>query len=270
MTVLIPIAIFAALGIISGAALTAASKVFEVKEDKRITEINDALPQANCGGCGYSGCADYAAAVVERGADCNLCRPGGDATAARIAAIMGKEARDVVELTAFVRCSGDCDATPNKYLYDGIQSCAACNMYYNGSKLCTSGCLGYGDCVNVCPTGAIRIKNRIAVVDHRLCIGCGLCATACPNKLIAIRPSTQKVEVLCSSKDTAKDTKKICPNGCVGCKLCEKNCPSEAIKVINNHAVIDYDLCTNCGTCVEVCKFGAVKTINHLGTAESC
>ena len=87
MTALIPIGIFAALGAVSGIALTVASKVFEVKEDKRIAEIGDTLPQANCGGCGYSGCADYAAAVVEKGAACNLCRPGGDAAAAKIAQI---------------------------------------------------------------------------------------------------------------------------------------------------------------------------------------
>ena len=261
MTALIPVAVLAALGAVAGIALTAASKVFEVEEDERITRINDALPQANCGGCGYSGCADYAAAVVEKGAECNLCRPGGDAVAAKVAQIMGQEAQDVIELTAFVRCRGDCNATPHKYIYEGIQSCAACDRFYSGSKLCTSGCLGYGDCVRVCPQGAINIIDGIAVVDQSRCIGCGRCATACPNKLIAIRPATQKIEVCCSSRSLPKDTKKICPNGCVGCKVCEKNCPEGAIKVTDNHAVIDYDKCTGCGKCTEVCKFDAVKDI---------
>lgn len=259
MTALIPIGIFAALGAVSGIALTVASKVFEVKEDKRIAEIGDALPQANCGGCGYSGCADYAAAVVEKGAACNLCRPGGDTAAAKIAQIMGQEAQDVIELTAFVRCAGDCNSTEHKYIYDGIQSCAASNRYYSGSKLCTSGCLGYGDCVSACPNGAIQIKDRIAKVDQKKCIGCGLCATACPNKIISIRPATQVYEVYCVSRSNAKETRAVCPNGCVACRMCEKACPSGAIKVENNHAVIDYDLCTNCGECAKACRFGVIK-----------
>lgn len=266
MGYVIPIAIFAALGILAGVLLTAASKVFAVKVDERLEQVAEALPQVNCGSCGFSGCNDYADAIVNKGAQCNLCKPGGETSAAKIAAIMGVEVTVGEPETAFVRCSGDCNHTPHKFDFDGIQSCAASNRFYNGSKLCTSGCLGYGDCVAVCPQNAISIKDRIAVVDRSKCIGCGLCAKACPNGLIAIRKISQSVDVCCSSNDFGRITRSICENGCIGCKMCEKACPNGAIKVENNHAVIDYPKCTNCGKCTEVCKMHSVRKLTEQGT----
>ena len=69
MSYLIPIGIFAALGAVSGVLLTVVSRVFAVKTDERLEAVNEALPQVNCGSCGYSGCADYAGAVI-KGAPC--------------------------------------------------------------------------------------------------------------------------------------------------------------------------------------------------------
>lgn len=115
MEYLIPLAIFAALGILAGVLLTVASKVFAVEVDERVDAIAEALPQANCGACGFSGCADYADAIVNKGAECNLCRPGGEAAAKKIAEIMGVEVTAAEPQVAFVRCSGDCSHTPHKY-----------------------------------------------------------------------------------------------------------------------------------------------------------
>ncbi len=261
MNYLIPVGLFAGLGILAGVLLTVVSKVFAVKTDEHIEAAQEALPQANCGACGFSGCNDYAEAVVKKGAPCNLCRPGGAESAAKLSEIMGVETAAVEPMTAFVRCVGDCNSTKYKYDFDGIQSCAACNRFYNGSKVCTSGCLGYGDCAKVCPQGAISIVDRIAVVDRNKCIGCGLCEKECPNNLIAVRKKSQKIEVVCSSGDNGRVTREICSHGCIGCKLCERKCPEQAITVINNHAVIDYDKCVNCGICVETCKVHAVRKI---------
>lgn len=65
-TYFVPILIFAVLGLLAGVLLTAASKIFYVKTDERIEQISDALPQANCGACGFAGCSDYANAIVEK------------------------------------------------------------------------------------------------------------------------------------------------------------------------------------------------------------
>lgn len=259
MNYILPILIFAGLGLLAGILLTVISKVFAIKTDERLEAVQNALPQVNCGACGFSGCNDYADAIVNHGAQINKCNPGGEDTANKIGSIMGKEAGDVQPVVAFVHCRGNCDSAPHKYDFDGKSSCAATNRFYNGSKLCTSGCLGLGDCLSVCARGAIKICNGVAFIDEELCEGCGLCVKACPKKLISIRRKSQCVDVVCQSKASGKDTRKLCKNGCVGCRLCEKACPIGAIKVENNFASIDYDKCINCGICAKTCKMGVIR-----------
>lgn len=251
-TYILPVLIFAVLGAGAGGLLTAASKFFEVKTDERIEAIKEALPQINCGACGYSGCEDYANAVLA-GAPTNLCKPGGDKASQQISAIMGTDFLDVVEMAAFVRCNGTCGATKDKYQYEGTQTCAAVNRFYNGKGVCKSGCLGLGDCVAACAFGAIKIADGIAAVDPRLCTGCGMCVAACPNALIRLKPAIKRVDVACSSTDIGKVTKLLCANGCIACKICEKKCEFDAIHVIDNHAQIDPEKCTECGACVAAC-----------------
>jgi RnfABCDGE-type electron transport complex B subunit len=80
--------IFAGIGVFAAILLTVFSKVFEVKTDERIEAVNEALPQVNCGSCGYSGCSDYASAIVNKGEAVNLCRPGGSECSRKISKIM--------------------------------------------------------------------------------------------------------------------------------------------------------------------------------------
>ncbi len=258
MTYLIPILILGGCGILAGVLLTAAAKLFYVETDERIEKISEALPQANCGSCGYAGCADYAAAIIEKGAGTNLCRPGGKNAAEKIAEVLGVSVSDVVPMTAVVHCNGDCEATHTQFEFDGVQSCAAVKRFYGGNGMCRYGCIGLGDCVNVCERGAVQIHNGVAKVMPSLCSACGKCAAACPNKLITVKPIEKRTDVLCSSMANGKETKQSCKNGCIGCKMCEKKCSSEAIKVINNHAVIDYEKCVNCGECAAVCPIKAI------------
>ena len=254
MNILEPMIFFALLGLAAGAMLAIASKIFYVKVDKRIEKINDALPGINCGACGFSGCEGYAGAIVNDGADVSLCKTGGAAAAAAIAQIMGTKAGETITEKAIVRCKGDCDAARTKYDFAGVKSCAAAEVYYGGFKKCTSGCLGIGDCIKVCPQGAISIVGGIAKVDENKCVGCGLCVRECPNGLIALRKVTNKVDYTCMSSDNAKDTVAACDNGCIGCRRCEMVCPEHAVKVVNNHAELDYSLCVSCGKCEEKCK----------------
>lgn len=253
MTYLIPALILGGCGVLAGALLTAASKIFSVKTDERIEKIGESLPQANCGACGYAGCADYAAAIVNNGAEANLCKPGGSDTAVRIAEILGTAASEVEPTAAVVHCSGDCSATETAFIFDGVQSCKAVKRFYGGNGSCKYGCIGLGDCAEVCDNGAIVIDNGIASIIKSKCGSCGKCINVCPNSLISIRPLAKHIDVLCSSKDNGKQTKFSCKNGCIGCKICEKKCPSGAITVNDFHASIDYDKCTNCGICMTVC-----------------
>jgi len=240
-------------GLLFGCILALASIIFAVKKDERIGKIEEELPGANCGACGFAGCSAYASAIVNDGAELNLCSVGKAPVAEKIAGVMGREAGEVKEKVAKVLCGGICTRTSEKYIYSGMEDCAAAARLADGAKDCRYGCLGLGSCVKACDFKAISIKKGVAVVDPDKCGGCGKCKKACPKDLIEIVPKEAKVHALCSNKDKGPAVNKYCNVGCIGCKLCEKNCPAQAIKVIDRCAAIDYDKCTGCGICVEKC-----------------
>lgn len=91
MEILIPVIIVAAIGLIAGVGLSLASKFMSVPVDEKQEKVRGALPGANCGACGFSGCDGYAAAVASGEAPPDKCAPGGAAAAAAIAKILGVE-----------------------------------------------------------------------------------------------------------------------------------------------------------------------------------
>ena len=107
MDILLAIGILGGLGLVFGLVLAAASKVFYVETDPRLGQLNECLPGANCGGCGYAGCNAYAEAVLKGEAKIGLCASGGSECAKAMAAIMGVEAEEVTRKVALVRCSGE-------------------------------------------------------------------------------------------------------------------------------------------------------------------
>lgn len=261
--VLMALLVVAGVGIVAGVLLALASRFFAVPMDETITKVRECLPGANCGACGYAGCDEYAKAVAE-GAKTNLCIPGADAVAADIAAIMGVSAEDVIEAEAVVKCNGNCNATCNQFVYEGINTCDASGMFYGGPGSCKYGCIGCGDCAAVCPTGAICIYDGIAHIDTRVCTGCGLCAKTCPKKVIEVLPQYARTIVLCNNKEKGAVARKNCTNACIGCKKCELNCPEKAITVVNNLAKVDYDKCTGCGVCVGNCPTKCLSVVDFI------
>lgn len=247
------------VGIFIGLFLGVASIKFKVQVDEKEEAVLGALPGNNCGGCGYAGCSGLASAIAKGEAPVNACPVGGEPVGQRIAEIMGVTAQASERRVAYVHCQGDCDRTHSDYDYYGIKDCRMMGFVPNGGpKSCNSGCLGYGSCVQVCPFGAIKVVNGVAVVDKEACKACGKCLEVCPKHLISLVPYQAKLTVACSSVDKGPVTMKACDTGCIGCGLCVKACPNDAVKVENFHAVIDYDKCVGCGACAAKCPKKAI------------
>ena len=257
MSIVTAAVVVTVIGLLGAAILVVAAHFFHVEEDERVGKVLECLPGANCGACGYAGCADYAKAIVA-GAPVNKCVPGGAASAQGAAAVMGVEAGEVVKRKAIVACQGSYEHTSDKYAYEGIESCAACAALYKGRSACEFGCLGYGDCQKACKFDAIIVSNGLARVNPEKCTGCGACAEDCPKHIIEVRPESEKPMVLCANRDRGALTRKACTAGCIGCMKCQKACPVEAIKVVDNVAHIDVDKCIGCRKCVNECPVHAI------------
>ncbi len=253
MNILLPVIIVGIIGLVAGVGLSVASKLMAVPVDEKQEKIREALPGANCGACGYSGCDGYAAAVASGEATPDKCAPGGEASAKAMAEILGVEIATTPKV-AFIACQGNSEITNIKYNYTGMNSCTAASLLHAGPLECEFGCIGLGDCAKACPFGAILNENGKPIICEDLCVGCGKCTAACPKKLISILPKDRKVTVACSNKQKGAPVVKMCKASCIACKLCEKQCETKAIKIIDNLAVIDYSLCNGCGKCKEACK----------------
>lgn len=252
MNILIPALSIGGIGLVFGVILAVASKIFHVDTDPRLEQIQEALPGANCGGCGFAGCASFAQNVLDGKAKVNGCPVGGADSAAKIAEIMGVAAPGEEEKqSAVVFCYGGC--TTDKYEYNGLHDCIAAARLGGGPKACGYGCIGFGSCENVCQFGAISVQNGVAVVNPEKCTACGRCVEICPKGIISLVPASRRFDVLCSSADKGAVTRSVCDTGCIGCRICEKKCEFGAITIENNNATIDYTKCTHCGKCFEAC-----------------
>lgn len=89
------ILILISMGVLGVTALLAAmllyvvSLFFKVEEDPRIDLVAAVLPGANCGGCGFAGCRNFAEACVKAGGiDGLACPVGGDPTMEEVKKIL--------------------------------------------------------------------------------------------------------------------------------------------------------------------------------------
>ena len=181
------------IGLAAACILGIASKVFYVYEDPLISEVEDALPGANCGGCGFAGCHDAATSIASKKAPPNICVAGGPETWEKVAKVMGMEVVAQEPKLASTECCGG-DRAAEKYQYDGMLDCRAANMLFGGAKLCERGCLGFGTCAKVCPFGAIEIgADRLPKFNPNLCRGCGACSRTCPRGIIDVISSSSKI-----------------------------------------------------------------------------
>ena len=103
-------------------------------------------------------------------------------------------------------------------------------------------------------------QNLAPELMHRdsLCKRCYRCVAACPKKLFSLVESGKYYAVRCKSLEMGKNVMQVCSVGCIACHKCEKSCSKGAIKIVNNLAVIDYNICSNVGECFKVCPTRAI------------
>ncbi len=242
------------VGAIGAVVLVLAAKFMAVEEDPRIEEVSACLAGANCGGCGYAGCADYAKAVVMDGVPCDKCAPGGPPRLLPPLPRSWAVRQALWRRRLWSSARATLSTAKPSYEYKGIQTCAAAATLYGGPKTCTFACIGLGDCTKVCKFDAIHIVDGVAKVDKDKCTGCGACANICPKHVIMIDAGgPRKPVVMCSNQDKGAVANKLCTTSCIACGMCERTCKFDAIHVVDGVARVDYDKCKGCGMCAQKC-----------------
>ncbi|MEA3504727.1 MAG: RnfABCDGE type electron transport complex subunit B [Bacteroidota bacterium] len=257
----------AGIGVAAAVILFFIAQKFKVIEDPRIDDVEEALPSANCGGCGFAGCRAFAEAIVKNNSLEGMnCPVGGADVMKTVAGIVGLVAEEKLPEIAVVRCNGNRTNAPKKVDYDGPMTCEFAHSLSSGESGCPNGCLGLGDCVEACDFEAIFMDpdTGLPVVNDK-CIACGACVEACPRDIIELRPKGKKdrrIFVSCVNTEKGAPAKKNCSVACIGCGKCAKVCNFDAITIKNNLAYIDPDKCKLCRKCVEVCPTNAIHELN--------
>ena len=241
--VLVSVLSMGGMGALFSAGLSIADKKLHVEEDPRISQVVEELPGANCGGCGLPGCAKFAECVVTGEISPSACPVCTEDAVIAISDIMGVEAEKADRMIARVFCQGGEAETAKKGMYQGLKSCVGATFAGGGDKLCSYGCIGFGDCVTSCTFDAMYMDdNGLPVVIDDKCTGCGNCVVACPRDIIELHPESHKLFVLCKNHDSPKESRKICTKACVGCGICARVAGESNIAMDNNLAVINYNV----------------------------
>jgi len=227
-TIMLSAGIVAVAGVILGLLIGMAAKRFEVKTDPRIEAVRAALPGANCGGCGYAGCDDFAKALVLKNEDPTKCPVSDDEQRKAVEAALGRTVELCERFVAVVFCSGSFSHSGRSAEYNGVLDCRSAAITGNGGgKACRFGCLGFGSCAKICPFNAIEMRDGLAIVHPEICKGCGKCVSICPRKLIRLVPASVKVHVYCNSLDRPQLKRRLCSMPCLSCRKCVKAAPKQ-------------------------------------------
>lgn len=260
-TIVISIISMVGLGTFFAVVLAMAHKKFHVEEDPSVLAVEEALLGLNCGACGFASCHVFAVSAVKGQAPVNSCLPGGEEVASKIADVLGVEKKAAEKRVAVVHCGAKDEVRAKKAKYRGVNTCAGANLVFGGEIACLYGCLGYGDCKEACPFGAIQMVDGLPRVDGDKCTGCGLCVAACPRGIISLEKFDEGMLIVaCNSQDPGRLVRKVCPVGCIACGICEK-LSGGVFSVKDNLAGIDYkrkDEVVNGNELIEKCPTGTI------------
>ena len=257
------------LGLILASVLAIANRKLNVDEDPRIDEVEEMLPNTNCGACGSPGCRAFAEACVAGSSNPSQCTVGPREMAAFIADYLGVELGDEEKKVARLACAGGNHVAKMRAEYSGLKTCRAAVAAGGGGKACSWGCLGLADCEVSCDFDAIQMdRHGLPVVDEEKCVACNDCVVACPLDLFSLQPVSHQLWVACKSLAEGDEALADCEVACTGCSRCVSDAPDGLISIKNNLAVIDYSRNKLASTLpIQRCPTGAIVWLeNHTAT----
>jgi formate dehydrogenase beta subunit len=202
------------LGALCGVGLAVAAKLFYVYVDPKIEAVAEALPGANCGGCGFPGCGANAEAIVKGKSSPTSCVAGGSDVGPSVAAILGVAAEVREPDVARPGCTYGFQDADIKFLYDGVRDCRAAVLLSGGSKVCPIGCVGLGTCARACPFDALSMgPDNLPVVNLAKCTGCGTCERICPKNIITLTSNSRRIGREYTLDQCTAPCQRFCPAG---------------------------------------------------------
>jgi len=253
----------AVLGLGLAVALAVANRRLRVVEDPRIDEVEAMLPKSNCGACGAPGCRVFAEKLVGGAAQPVQCTVAAPEQRALIADRLGVAVGEQEQRLARLSCAGGRNVAWRNARYDGLASCRAAAAVAGGGKACPWGCLGLGDCAEVCTFDAIRMdRHDLPVVDPDRCTACNDCVEVCPKGLFSLEPVSRELWVACRNLADGDTAEAQCEVACTACGKCVSDSAPGLVALANNLAVIDYarnDLAQR--KAIERCPTGAIVWI---------
>ncbi|WP_339664266.1 electron transport complex subunit RsxB [uncultured Pseudomonas sp.] len=161
--ILTAVLVLLSLALIFGAILGYAAIRFKVEGDPIVDQINELLPQTQCGQCGHPGCKPYAEGIAN-GEPINKCPPGGESTIQALA--------DLLDVEVLPLDAEHGEEKPKMVAYIREAECIGCTK-----------------CIQACPVDAIlgAAKQMHTVITDE-CTGCDLCVEPCPVDCIDMLP----------------------------------------------------------------------------------
>lgn len=259
MSIIISILALGGLTLLLAGTLILANKKLYVYEDPRIDKVEELLPHANCGACGYPGCRPFAEALVAGISLPGKCTVSSDAGRADIANYLGVSVGAEEKWVARLACAGGTNVAINRAKYEGLNSCSAASLVSGGGKGCFWGCLGHGDCEVACDFDAIKMDPfSIPVVDEDKCTACGDCVEACPKDLFSLHPVGHRLWVACKNLEMGDEIVEDCQVACTACGRCAMDAPGQLITMIHNLPVINYSENHQTQVPIQRCPTGAI------------
>jgi len=166
---MIAVIILSLMALSFGLLLGYSAKRFKVEGNPVVDQINDLLPQTQCGRCGYPGCRPYAEAVATEEADLNQCAPGGETVIKALAQLLDRKPKPL-------NSEFGEEQTPTLAI---IQE---------------DNCIGCTLCIQACPVDAIvGAAKQMHTVIASECTGCELCVPPCPVDCIIMETIPERI-----------------------------------------------------------------------------